>query len=219
MRSESSMDNLLSRQVEKADLRRAGRELRAALSSDERAKKSWQICAQLARLCAELVSTHLYCSRQATAIYLANAIEANVEDFAREILARGSIVVAPRLNILPPFYTLQSTLENVEIISFGAKQLWVRQPHRFQGGRTFELSEIGIFVVPGVAFDANGNRIGQGGGWYDKILCKAPHAVVIGACFDCQLFPTVPREAHDCAVHYIVTESQTLKTGVPIFQS
>lgn len=201
----------------KSTLRKAGRDCRAALSCEARKTKSQQLCARLQELWASLMQAHPESARQATAVYLANELEADVDDFARALLLRGLVVVAPRLNIEPPFYTLERTLWNVEIILFGKPPAFVRQPHRFQGGRACELSEIGVFCIPGVAFDANGNRIGQGGGWYDKVLCKAPHAVVVGVCFDCQLFLAAPHEVHDRAVHYVVTESQILKTGVPFF--
>ena len=197
----------------KATLRSAGRRSRAGLSAGERQEKSHQLCARLLRLWRDLTDAQAECSGQPVAVYLANQSEADVDGFARELLNHGLVVAAPRLNIVPPFYTLEGALQNVEIVAVGARQNWVRQPHRFQGGHAVEASEIGVFIVPGVAFDAHGNRVGQGSGWYDKVLCKAPHAIVIGVGFDCQVFPAVPQEAHDCALHYVVTESRIMHTG------
>ena len=64
-------------------------------------------------------------------------------------------------------------------------------------------------VVPGLAFDPRGARLGYGGGWYDRVLGEVP--VSIGVCYDCQLIAHVPCEAHDQRVGFVVTETQTLK--------
>lgn len=62
-------------------------------------------------------------------------------------------------------------------------------------------------IIPMVAADAYGNRIGMGGGWFDTFLAKQPHATVIGCCYDAMVLEHVPAEPHDIPVDYIVTES------------
>lgn len=66
--------------------------------------------------------------------------------------------------------------------------------------------EIGLLLVPGVAFDPAGGRLGRGGGFFDRLLGEVPRAARCGVCFDLQLVPEVPAEAHDQAVSSIVTE-------------
>lgn len=63
---------------------------------------------------------------------------------------------------------------------------------------------IGLAVIPGVAFDAAGNRLGRGRGYYDRLL---PHldCHTIGLCFPFQLIDAVPHEAHDKAVDTVIT--------------
>jgi len=71
------------------------------------------------------------------------------------------------------------------------------------------MDEIDLIAVPGVAFDLHGNRLGRGGGYYDRLLegfCG--HAT--GIAFDFQLRPRVPADAHDQPVGCIVTETKIL---------
>jgi 5-formyltetrahydrofolate cyclo-ligase len=72
------------------------------------------------------------------------------------------------------------------------------------------VQSIDAFVVPGLAFDAGGARVGWGRGYYDRTLAAAPERLRIGFCFDCQLVPEVPRDRGDLLMHVIVTESGAL---------
>lgn len=64
-----------------------------------------------------------------------------------------------------------------------------------------------VVVVPGLAFTVAGDRLGQGGGWYDRFLSKVrPDCVSIGVCFSEQLVDAVPVEPHDVAVDHVVTD-------------
>jgi len=72
-----------------------------------------------------------------------------------------------------------------------------------------ELASVAAFVVPGLAFDRAGGRVGWGRGHYDATLAAAPEALRIGIAFDFQLVESVPREAHDAPLHVIITEVAT----------
>lgn len=67
-------------------------------------------------------------------------------------------------------------------------------------------------LVPGVAFDEHGRRLGYGGGFYDSFLATTP-ALRIGVCFDCQIVAEVPVESHDLPVRVIVTERRVIRPG------
>jgi 5-formyltetrahydrofolate cyclo-ligase len=63
-------------------------------------------------------------------------------------------------------------------------------------------------IVPGLAFTASGDRLGQGGGWYDRFLAVIrPECTTIGVGFDIQLVDRLPVESHDVALDHVVTES------------
>ena len=70
---------------------------------------------------------------------------------------------------------------------------------------------IGLVLVPGIAFDKEGHRIGYGFGYYDKFLKKVPKATKIGLAFDFQVVEKIPRELHDVPVDLIVTEKRVIE--------
>ena len=72
------------------------------------------------------------------------------------------------------------------------------------------LDDIVAFMVPGLAFDRAGGRVGWGRGHYDATFSHARmDALRIGLAFECQMVDRVPREAHDAVVHFVVTEAAT----------
>lgn len=63
-----------------------------------------------------------------------------------------------------------------------------------------------LILVPGLAFDPLGNRLGRGAGFYDRFLSALPSSVrTLGVCFDEQLIPAVPADAHDVRVQGVLT--------------
>ena len=70
---------------------------------------------------------------------------------------------------------------------------------------------IDVIIVPAVAFDQEGNRLGRGGGYYDRFLKKQSHATFIGVGYDFQLVDEVPVRKHDQKMHRIILPSQTIQ--------
>ncbi len=64
---------------------------------------------------------------------------------------------------------------------------------------------IDLVVVPGMAFDAEGHRLGRGKGYYDRFLAQYPDVPTIGLCFDFQFVAHIPTEPHDRAVQWVIT--------------
>lgn len=62
-----------------------------------------------------------------------------------------------------------------------------------------------LIVVPGMAFDSDGHRLGRGRGYYDRFLSLHPNVYTIGLCFDFQLVASVPSEPHDRLMNEILT--------------
>ncbi len=65
-------------------------------------------------------------------------------------------------------------------------------------------NEIHLLIVPGVAFDAGGRRLGRGGGFYDRILSLYT-APVVGVCFNFQIMDFIPQEPHDRRTSFVVS--------------
>jgi 5-formyltetrahydrofolate cyclo-ligase len=70
--------------------------------------------------------------------------------------------------------------------------------------------EIDLVIVPAVAFDAKGRRLGRGGGYYDRFIKKLTHTVLVGVGYDFQLVDEVPAARYDQRVHRIILPSKTI---------
>jgi len=80
--------------------------------------------------------------------------------------------------------------------------LWALSSHAITVG------EIDLFLVPGLAFDRRGGRLGYGKGYFDRLLTRAREdATIVGVGFNCQMFDEVPMLPHDVRMQWIVTES------------
>jgi 5-formyltetrahydrofolate cyclo-ligase len=74
-------------------------------------------------------------------------------------------------------------------------------------------SEIDLILIPGLAFDRTGRRLGRGGGFYDRFLADPGlRATRCGVLFDCQLLPEIPADPHDIRVDFLATPGLLWKT-------
>lgn len=80
------------------------------------------------------------------------------------------------------------------------------------------ISEIGAALVPGLAFDMQGTRLGFGGGYYDRAF-EGPFRyppILIGVGFDWQIVPEIPREHHDIAMSWLITDERMVECRKPV---
>ncbi len=68
-----------------------------------------------------------------------------------------------------------------------------------------------IIVTPGLAFDYKGNRLGYGGGYYDKYLSENKYMASIGLCFDFQITDYIPAERNDIKIDILITDRRIIK--------
>ena len=96
-------------------------------------------------------------------------------------------------------------LDELEQGSFG---LWEPpESLRSDPDRRCAAPDVSLFLVPGLAFDWDGGRLGYGRGYYDSLLARAgPQAIFLGLAYQSQLVPHVPMTDRDVPMHAIVTE-------------
>lgn len=80
-------------------------------------------------------------------------------------------------------------------------------------GPSVQNLQVDIYLVPGLAFDLAGNRLGRGGGYYDMELAKRrPDSLTIGVTLESRIVTSIPAEPHDQPVSHIVTEAGVIGT-------
>jgi len=138
------------------------------------------------------------------ALYSGKGSEVDTKRLDEVLRVRGMTIVYPRVigdGQLLAFHAV--TLDDLVAARFG-----LREPR--PDAAAVEISDIAAFVVPGLAFDRAGWRIGWGRGHYDATFATAsPSALRVGLAFECQLVDQVAREPHDVALHVILTQLST----------
>ena len=83
---------------------------------------------------------------------------------------------------------------------------------RFVGstGPLVDVDDATVFLVPGVAFDVQGVRLGRGRGWYDRAFACHPAGIRVGLAYDFQVVPALPEAPWDVRMHAVVTESRVV---------
>jgi 5-formyltetrahydrofolate cyclo-ligase len=83
---------------------------------------------------------------------------------------------------------------------------------RDERDREVDIGEVDLAVVPGVAFDREGGRMGHGKGYYDRLLGRArPDTPLVGLAFECQLFAEIPMDENDVPMDKIITEREVYR--------
>lgn len=101
---------------------------------------------------------------------------------------------------------------NLEILPYDRSRMALGAFHieEPQGEDTADISQIELVVVPAVAYDRRGNRVGRGKGYYDRLLASTG-ATKVGVGYDFQLIDgDIPAEPHDVAVDMVITESRRI---------
>ncbi len=136
-------------------------------------------------------------------LYRANPFEAPAASYAKFFLDRGHEIALPRFanRNAPMEFARHSDPfdeEDLEVGPFGLLQPFADAP----------VLEPDVLFVPLVGFTADGVRLGQGGGHYDRWLADHPETMPIGLAWDCQLVEDLPVEEHDQPLRAVVTPTR-----------
>jgi 5-formyltetrahydrofolate cyclo-ligase len=87
---------------------------------------------------------------------------------------------------------------------------WRLAGREFDALPAVDFASVDVILVPGLAFTADGWRLGRGGGYYDRVLADcAPRTRRLGVCFSTQIVASIPTEPHDQRVARVITESDS----------
>ncbi|ADG81606.1 5-formyltetrahydrofolate cyclo-ligase [Thermincola potens] len=185
------------------------RELRKKIIADRMAMSNEEVTRKSQKIAKRLEDLPEYREAGLIMFYIDFRNEVQTGDLIKRALARGKRVVVP--------ITVRetSTLIPSEIKDFPGdltNGTWgILEPQK-ECIRPVDPSEIDVVIVPGVSFDTRGNRMGYGGGFYDRFLPRTkPDAKHIALAFELQMRDNVYPEEHDQPVHYVITEERVIK--------
>jgi 5-formyltetrahydrofolate cyclo-ligase len=185
-----------SHQLAKADLRARIRAELKKLSPTERAANSLQLCSLLEQ-------QSVWQNAHSILFYAPMADEPDIWKLLVDSLAAGKEVSLPRFLQEQNKYVACHIKDLSRDIAVG--QFGIREPNEFCS--TISLNRLDLILVPGVAFDRAGHRLGRGKGFYDQLL-EVLHGTTCGVAFDQQIVDTVPVESHDVHLSCILTPTR-----------
>ena len=162
-----------------------------------------------ARIRARLEALPEYASAGLIAAFVGVGSEVDTLPAMATALDSGRRVAVPSVVAGRLVLTLLRDVAELEPAPFGL--LEPPAGLRDEPGRQVAPDEVDFFVVPGVAFDESGGRLGHGKGYYDGLLRQArPDASRTAVAFECQILTNVPMTEHDVPMHRIITEHRAI---------
>jgi len=162
--------------------------------------------------CARIATLPRFAQSGTVMLYVPIPGELDVTPLAEDLWRRSAVVCVPIAN------WDERTMMPGRVEGFGDEDLapgrrGVREPRQ---RRLIEPAALDLIVVPGVAFDGAGGRLGRGAGFYDRFLAALPVRVWrIGVAFDVQIVDRVPMEEHDARLDVVVSESRVILPPEP----
>lgn len=147
-----------------------------------------------------------YAASRSVALYSPAQNEVDTEEILKNALIEGRKVFYPRTSAGGAGQFIRAASGD----DLRAGPYGILEPTGTERLSDADRQDLVVFV-PGVAFDAAGNRLGRGKGWYDRILASLDDkATLVALSYDFQVVEKVPTEAWDRKVHYIVTETRLI---------
>lgn len=157
------------------------------------------------RICEQFAALPEYQAARTVMCFVDVRTEVRTRQFLPEALTHGKRIVVP--------YCVDGELdlfllESMDELAVGMyKILEPKAELRGLAAKQVDVAELDLIMVPGVAFDRRGGRMGHGKGYYDKLLEHArPETPLVALAFECQMFDEIPTAPHDVFMDKIITE-------------
>ena len=163
--------------------------LRQHIRDEKRKFSTQQLSVFSNALCNNILCTERYKTAKTILLYCPLPDEADVFPLIDNAFSNGKCVLLPK--VVGDDLELR-IYKGVESLTRGA--YGILEP---TGEVFLDYDAIDLAIIPGMAFDRLGNRLGRGKGYYDRLLPRLKNAYKIGVCFPFQYFDEIPSEAHD----------------------
>jgi 5-formyltetrahydrofolate cyclo-ligase len=191
------------RAAAKEALRKRYAALRRALSAEARAERA-------GRASELLVGHEAFLRARCVLAYAALRFELDPAAVIARAHALGKQVALPRVDVESGELRMHAYMPGDELSESGFA---VREPQ--PSAPPVAADEVDLVLVPGLAFDVRGYRLGYGKGFYDRLLPSLTRATRVGLAFELSLLAEVPNGEHDVPVDALVTEKRVLLTERP----
>lgn len=179
--------------MNKSELRKQIREKKTATDADAFARMSQSVC-------RSVVETRMWKDAKVVLLYMSLADEVDTKMLREIAISEGKTVLLPTCvgdDLVLRIYEGENRMK--------AGAYGIMEPT----GSVYEedrYGDIDLAIIPGMAFDKDGGRLGRGRGFYDRLLPKLGGCRKMGICWDFQLVDNVPKEEHDVAMDLIIHE-------------
>jgi 5-formyltetrahydrofolate cyclo-ligase len=190
-----------------AALREAKRALRAQVIAARDALEPAYRATASQLICRRVEALPSFAAAQVVLVTLPFGSEWDTRPLAQAALAGGKTLVVPRVDGATRMLALHAIGDLAADVAPGFRDI----PEPLPALPRVAAATIDWVLVPGVAFSADGRRLGYGGGYYDRLMIELrPGTARIAGAFDAQIARRIPAGSHDLSVDVIVTESRTL---------
>lgn len=162
-------------------------------------------------ICAKFMALPEYVAAKTVMFYIDVRSEVRTRHSLPDALVSGKKIVVPWCNVMGELELFH--LASMDELALGMyKILEPKADLRKLPEKVVQPRDLDIVMVPGVAFDRRGARMGHGKGYYDKLLQHArPDCPLIALAFECQFFSEIPTARHDIFMDKIITESAVVE--------
>ncbi|BBB92867.1 MAG TPA: 5-formyltetrahydrofolate cyclo-ligase [Methylomusa anaerophila] len=187
----------------------AKKDLRKKLLAIRRSMTREEIASGSDKLAEHLFKWPQYQAARNIMLYLAMPDEPHMDKVIAHALAGGKTVCVPHMYETRGLMDA-AIIQNLDDLVVGQFDLLVPNPATL---KILDPSDLDLIIVPGVAYDRAGRRLGMGAGYYDRFLLRASKSELIGAAWAAQILDSVPVDEHDRPVNYLLTEEGILNCG------
>lgn len=166
-----------------------------------------RIAALSSGVCAQLNGSDLYRSARTIMAFLPipGSGEVDLSSLLSAALDSGKRICLPRVDWTSGSMTPAAILALSGLIQ---TRHGLREPPT--DAPTVPRHEVDLFLIPGLAFDLSGNRLGRGAGYYDRFLASGTSGITCGICFEEQLVDKIPTDPWDVPVNVLATERRLI---------
>ena len=185
--------------VKKKTIRDAARKRRAEIDQGEIRNRSQRICAHVLGIID---------GSNPVMVYASKSPEVDTCTLITSLIERKGHVIVPIIERETTSLRL-SYLNDSSVLVESTFQVPEPVNHELPA----RAEDVKAVVIPMLAFDRQGNRLGYGEGYYDRFLCAHPKILRIGLAFSCQEFASIPSDENDIRMNLIVTENGVIRCG------